>query len=397
MANLGGALQVLGHGLFQIADRRMQREEKDLEAMRREALAKMQMQHETDLTEKKITADKDLFDKQTEARTAEQARDMAFRAGERAAGDEAANRRLGMQLSAAQESERRRAREDVRGNYTRLITSVDSQIKGLQTEYAKALSAAGGKLDAESEKYFAGLATSLQQQRDDLARSQVYELQRVDSGGYGKGLSEDEVRGMMPAGAKGPRQDSSLFPANEAPSSLTQQAIGAKPADSLAPSSGQPQQFGPQPQQQPFPAEPADKGFQVDPTVASAVQGPQDLFPAQPAAMTPAAPFAPAAPPPMPMPGQDAGPTIDPGVASVMNSAQPPPVIPPAAIPDMPANATPIQRHAAMSFAQAMRALQLVRSGQPVDRESVLAAKRVGWSKLKESGWTTKDLQAIGL
>ena len=201
MANLGGALQVLGQGLFQVADRRAQREAVDLEAMRREALAKMQMDHDTALADKKIAADKELFDKNTEARTAEQARDMAFRAGERAASDEAATKRMGMQLSAAQESERRRAREDVRGNYTRLITSVDSQIKGLQTEYAKALSAAGGKLDAESEKYFAGLATSLQQQRDDLARSQVYELQRVDSGGYGKGLSEDEVRGMMPAGS----------------------------------------------------------------------------------------------------------------------------------------------------------------------------------------------------
>ena len=395
MANLGGALQVLGQGLFQVADRRAQREAVDLEAMRREALAKMQMDHDTALADKKIAADKELFDKNTEARTAEQARDMAFRAGERAASDEAATKRMGMQLSAAQESERRRAREDVRGNYTRLITSVDSQIKGLQTEYAKALSAAGGKLDADSEKYFSGLAASLQQQRDDLARSQVYELQRVDSGGYGKGLTEDEVRGMMPAGAKGPRQDASLFPTQEGPSSMTQQAIGMKPADSLAPSSGQPQQFGSQ--QQPFPSGPSDKGFQVDPTVAGAAQGPQDLFPAQPVAMTPAAPFAPAAPPPMPMPGENAGPTIDPTTSSVMNSAQPPPVIPPAVMPDMPANATPIQRHAAMSFAQAMRALQLVRSGQPVDRESVLAAKRVGWSKLKESGWTTKDLQAIGL
>lgn len=407
MVNVAGALDTLGRGLGMLGVRRADREEKEIEAMRREALAKLQMQHETDLAEKQQAHQTDLFERGQAADTERQGRELAFRAGERAAGDEAADRRLGRQLSATRDAELRRGREDIRQNYTRLITSTDSQMKELQAEYAKAMGAAGGQLDPNTERMFSTMAANLQKQREDYQRSMVYDLQRVDSGGYGAGLTEDQVRQMRDSGgttgvgAKGPRNDDLFGPSVGGMSgakSMTSQALGMQPMDSLQGQSQQPPASQAPQAPAPFPSMPTSQPFQADPAVAGAVGAPQDLFaPSSGPGMQPAGPQAPTPAPQTPLPG-GAGPMqMDPTVSSVMNSAQPPVEIPPAQEPQMPPGSTPIQLQQARTAAMAARALQLVRARQPLDRDTKGAAKRMGWSALKQSGWTAEDLAAIGL
>ena len=204
-------------------------------------------------------------------------------------------------------------------------------------------------------------------------------------------------------GAKGPRNDDLFGPSVGGMSgakSMTSQALGMQPMDSLQGQSPQaPTSQGPQAPAQ-FPSMPASQPFQADPSVAGTVGAPQDLFaPSGGPGMQSAGPQAPTpqAPPQTPLPG-GAGPMqMDPTVSSVMNAAQPPPEIPPAQMPALPANATPIQRHRAMTLATAARALQLVRARMPLDQETKGAAKRVGSIELSKSGWTPEDLAAIGL
>jgi len=399
VVNVAGALDTLGRGLGAFAIRRDEREQKELEDMRREALARLQMQHETELSEKQQKHQTDLFERGQAAAAESQARELAWRSGERAASEEGADRRLSRQLSATREAELRRGREDIRQQYTRLITSTDSRMKGLQDKMAELKGT--GSLTPEGEQLYAAQLAQLQQERLNYQRSMVYDLQRVDAGGYGAGLTEDQVRAMRDSGgttavgAKGPRNDDLFGPSvggSSGAKSMTAQALGMQPMDSLQ-GQGSP---GMQPS---APAAPSMAGASQMPAgPPTATMGASGLGGSVP-------PVPPGAPPvdtmaglggSVPPPPAGAAPAAADTTAGLGGSVPPPPaddLFPQRAAPPP----TPIQRHAQGYRDAAVLALQLIRAGKPVDPATKFQAKQVGFGTLaRQYGWSQSELSALG-
>lgn len=346
MANIGGALKTLGDGLFKVAGARMQREDNELEAMRREALAKLQMSHAERLQAEDIQARKDLFDKEAEARATAAKDEREWRESESKKDRAAAAAAQTRQLNAARDAELRRAREDVTQNATRMIVSIDGQLRALQTEYAKAVAGSGGPLPPESERIFAAQMSQLQEERQRIQQQRVFDLQRIDAGGYGKGLSEDEVRKLVPAGAKGPREDGALFDPVEAGTAAAQESTGQAPT---SPQSQMPMRADGTP----------------EPPFWNDVPGMQPIGVQAPAQTRPSVV--------MPTPR---------GPSPLMNG--------------MGGGASPIQQHAQAGMDTAARALQMLRAGQPLDPALAQQARRVGMSGLRQAGWSQQELAQVG-
>lgn len=193
--NIGAALEVFGRGLTQLGGVRIEKEERDLEAKRREAIEKLKMEHDVKMQSERFAHDESM-ETQRQAHNlglfaanqqVDLARDEAREAG--------ADRRLNIEVSerrrdrleASIEAESRRYRDTVSDidKYRQQIKLKMADIDpAINPDGASQLTAALDELDA------------LQQQAQ---QEYTLNIRRIRSGNYGRVYKPDEVRSMLPA------------------------------------------------------------------------------------------------------------------------------------------------------------------------------------------------------
>lgn len=233
MVNWAEGLKTLGEGLGRIGAVRVQKEENELEAMRREALEKLRQKYETERDAQTQKFQTDLFEKGKEADAAlAKQRDDAEAAREKAR-EAAAGARHRESLSAAEKADVRQAVERANSELTRQLSSISGSREAAMLK----MSEFTNELDpnpegaAQLQEYI----KQLDAQERVIRQGHALEVRRIQSGDYGKPVSADEVKRLL--GAKPENPPAELMPPAQ-PTVQPPAQPAAKPAAQPRPALG---------------------------------------------------------------------------------------------------------------------------------------------------------------
>lgn len=252
VANWGRAFTALGTSLQRFAEQRLDREERDINAMRIEAVRKLEMQHDEEILNKRNQADRELFgDKQKWDLEREAAANAAAESRQKAdwEHDEKMQKtNLGAQERLFDRKSLADSIEQENRNYTTGLTDIQQQRAKLQQSMAE--KQAEGFADPAGMQGFKDMLDDLDRREQLIQQSHVITLKRLNSGGYGKPevLTPEQVRQII--GEK-PSNDE-LAPAAPAD---PKQAAGQEAARAAAAESRQRRESG-----EPDPAQPEGSG-----------------------------------------------------------------------------------------------------------------------------------------